>query len=181
MTKQLLSSKHCMKSYSTICNKLRPGVFTGRYQSLSPFIEKSFDFPLIAKVILSRHWNKLNEDEQAQFIDRFTELTKTTYAARFNAYSDEAFKTLGTEQLRKGRLLVKTEIQSSADKARLNYLMHPVDNEWLIISVIANGVNDLSLKRAEYSRIISQDSFTGLLDIINAKITELRAAEDLSS
>lgn len=147
--------------------------FSGRYHSVANLVDETFDFPLIAKVILSRHWKKLSEQQKNDFIVQLTELTKTTYAARFNEFTDETFITNGTDELKKGRLLVKTEIQSmNEDTVSLNYLLHPVENNWKIISVIANGVNDLSLKRAEYSVIIKEKGFDGLLQEIKLKIQE---------
>ena len=149
--------------------------FRGRYDSISQVIDDSFDFPLIAKVILSRHWKQLSAEEKSSFIKQLTELTKTTYAARFSEYSDEQFFTIGTDHLRKGRLLIKTEIQSANEETvSLNYLLNPVEDEWKIISVIANGVNDLSLKRAEYSAIIKEKGFSGLMEDINSKIQEYK-------
>ncbi len=147
--------------------------FQGRYDAISELIDENFDFPLIAKVILSRHWKQFSDEQKAKFIERLTELTKSTYAARFNEFTDEQFNTVGTDELKKGRLLVKTEIQSSTQEVvSLNYLLHPIENNWKIISVIANGVNDLSLKRAEYSVFIKEKGLDGLLKEINHKIQE---------
>ena len=36
--------------------------------------------------------------------------------------------------------------------------------KWRIISVIANGINDLSLKRAEYAAIIKKDGIEVLME-----------------
>lgn len=147
--------------------------YQGRYDNLSPLIDNFFDFPLIAKVILSRHWNKLSEAKQQSFTEQLRELTKSTYAARFHEYIDEQFITSNTESLKKGRLLVKTEIHSAEeDTVSLNYLVHPVKDNWKIISVIANGVNDLSLKRAEYATIIREHGFDELQQQIAVKIKE---------
>ena len=147
--------------------------YQGRYDNLSPLIDDYFDFPLIAEVILSRHWKTINQQQQKDFIEQLRELTKTTYAARFNEYIDEKFITIKTEELKKGRLLIKTEIQSAEEETvSLNYLVHPDNGDWKIISVIANGVNDLSLKRAEYSTIIREQGFDHLQQQIAIKIKE---------
>ena len=45
--------------------------------------------------------------------------------------------------------------------------------KWYIISVIADGINDLSLKRAEYAAIINDKGFTNLVNEIENKIKEL--------
>ena len=108
------------------------------------------------------------------FIKLFQELSVATYASRFDGYGGEKFVELSAEQLKKGRLLIKTELQRPDDRpVKLDYLMHQRDGEWLIISVIANGVNDLSLKRAEYATVIEDKGFDGLVSDVSAKITNM--------
>lgn len=148
--------------------------FKGRYEKLDPVIREKFDTPFICRVILSRYWGELSDKQQQQFIQLFNRLSISTYASRFDSYSGESFKTLGTEELKKGRLLVRTELVKDNDKpVKFEYLAHQKDGNWYIISVIADGVNDLSLKRAEYATIINDRGFDGLLSEIEKKIVEL--------
>ncbi len=145
--------------------------YQGRYEALAPVIQPRFDTPLIVKVILGRYWKGLEEQQQTRFADLFSRLSISTYAYRFDGYSGETFKTLGVEKLKKGRLLVKTEISSPDSKpVRLDYLMNSSEGQWYIISVIADGVNDLSLKRAEYKTVIKEKGFDSLVDDIENKI-----------
>ena len=54
--------------------------------------------------------------------------------------------------------------------------MHQADDgEWMIISVIANGVNDLSLKRAEYAAVLKERGYDGLVADLNKKIATMAA------
>ena len=148
--------------------------FQGRYEKLDPVIREKFDTPFICKVILSRYWEELNDKQREQFIGLFNRLSISTYASRFDSYSGESFRTLGTEELRKGRLLIRTELVKKNDKpVKFEYLAHQKDGNWYIISVIADGVNDLSLKRAEYATIINERGFDSLMSEIEKKITEL--------
>ena len=148
--------------------------FKGRYEKLDPVIREKFDTPFICKVILSRYWGELSEKQQQQFIQLFNRLSISTYASRFDSYSGESFKTLGMEELKKGRLLVRTELVKKNDNpVKFEYLAHQKDGNWYIISVIADGVNDLSLKRAEYATIINDRGFDALLSEIEKKIVEL--------
>lgn len=151
--------------------------FPERYAKLESFIENRFDLPLIVKVILSRYWNKFSETQKSQFIDLFTRLTVATYASQFKSYDNEKFVTNSVEQLQKGRLLVKTEIITENEKpVSLEYLMHENNGEWLIISVLANGINDLSLKRAEYGTIINDEGYDALVRQLEEKITRYESS-----
>jgi len=148
--------------------------YQGRYDKLKPVISSLFDTPLICKVILSRYWDSLNSQQQSDFIALFNKLSTATYASRFDSYSGQKFQSLSVEELHKGRLLVKTELTRPDDKpVKLDYLVHQDNSKWLIISVIADGVNDLSLKRAEYAVVIRDKGYDGLLNDIKSKISNM--------
>jgi len=151
--------------------------YRGRYGTLEPVITAGFDTPLIVKVILSRHWSELAPRQQADFIELFRRLSVATYASRFNGYDGEEFTEISREALNRGRLLIKTELRRPEQKpVRLDYLMHRGDaGQWRIISVIANGVNDLSLKRAEYAVVIRERGFDALIVDISNKIKEMES------
>ena len=148
--------------------------FAERYAKLEPTISENFDTPLIAKVILSRYWKDMTQEQQANFIDLFNRQSIATYASRFNSFDDEIFEIKAVKQLKKGRLLVRSEIQSNdGSSTSLDYLMQKKNGNWYIISVIADGVNDLSLKRAEYSTIIKNNGYENLVMNIEKKVAEM--------
>ena len=148
--------------------------YAERYLKLESTITESFDTPVITKVILSRYWKDLSNEQQEDFIHLFNRQTIATYASRFDSYTDEIFEIKTVEQLKKGRLLVRSEIQSKGESpVHLDYLMHNNNGNWFIISVIADGVNDLSLKRAEYSTVIKRDGYENLVANIEKKIVDM--------
>lgn len=148
--------------------------YTARYKILEPVIASHFDTPLIAKVILSRQWDELSDEKRNEFIELFNQLSTATYASRFDSYDGEEFNIIKSEELKKGRLLLKTELTRNNKKpVNLDYLMHKNNEHWMIISVIADGVNDLSLKRAEYAAVIRDKGYDGLLDDIRSKIRDM--------
>ncbi|MEX2523951.1 MAG: ABC transporter substrate-binding protein [Gammaproteobacteria bacterium] len=150
--------------------------YEGRYEKLKPVISAVFDTPLISRVILSRYWRDLSETEQSEFIDLFTRLSTATYASRFDGYNGEEFTEAEVVELQKGRQLIKTRLDRRSKKAvTLDYLVHRDDGEWRIISVIADGVNDLSLKRAEYAVVIKDKGYRGLLQEIQSKIDDMES------
>ncbi len=150
--------------------------FSDRYMKIEEVINRRFDTPLIAKVILGRNWKSLDQQSQERFIDLFNQLTITTYVSRFDSFNDQSFNITSIEPMKKNRFLVKSKIERKDDEAvSLDYIVHENGTAWKIISVIANGVNDLSLKRAEYAAVIKDSQFSGLLTNIETKIAELKA------
>jgi phospholipid transport system substrate-binding protein len=147
-----------------------------RYALLESIIAENFNTPLISRVILSRYWKSLDEKAQADFITLFNRLTISTYVSRFDSYENETFKHLSIEPMKKDRFLVKTEfVQAENDSVSFNYIVQNDKGKWKIISVIANGINDLSLKRGEYSSVIKEQGFDALIENIKQKISDLQS------
>ncbi len=143
---------------------------------LEPAISASFDFPEISRIVIGRYWKKLTSDEKESFINAFRQLSIATYSSRFDSFSGESFQQLGTESLKKSRILVKNAlVKADGSKISMNYLVHPREGNWLILNVIADGISDLSLKRAEYSVILKAKGFKALLGMIEQKVAEANA------
>ena len=149
--------------------------FEERYTYLEPVINKNFDIALISKVILGRYWKSIDEEIKVRFINLFNRLTISTYISRFNSYDNQIFKNISIEQLKENRYLVKTEFVRLKEKPiSFNYIIQKNGKKWRIISVIANGINDLSLKRAEYATIIKKDGIEVLIKKLEQKIHDLQ-------
>lgn len=149
--------------------------FEGRRDRIAPVIKRGYDLGFVARLTIARHWSQLEPEQRAEMVDAFTRLTIATYAARFNGYAGETFETVSTETARKGRMLVRTLLKVSGageEDVRLDYLLHEVGGEWRIINVVANGVSDLSLKRADYDVTLKQEGFDALVAKLNAQISQ---------
>jgi phospholipid transport system substrate-binding protein len=147
--------------------------YRGRYQRLAPVISASFDLPFIARVAVGSYWPKFNDSQRSKFIQTFTTLSIATYAANFDGYSGERFKVISGSELRAGQFLVRSVlVKSDGEEVQLDYVLHQKDNTWRIINVIADGVSDLSMKRADYSAFLEKQGFGALLAKLNEKIDQ---------
>jgi phospholipid transport system substrate-binding protein len=145
--------------------------YAGRYQRLAPTVSASYDFPYISKVVVGRYWRSFTAEQKSRFIEVFGNLSIATYANRFDGYSGEGFKTIAAEKLKRGQRLVKTVlIKANGEEIELDYVLHRNNDQWRIINVIAEGVSDLSLKRADYTAYIKKNGFDALLKKLHEKI-----------
>jgi len=145
--------------------------YAGRYQRLAPTVTASYDFPYISKVVVGRYWRSFTAEQKSRFIEVFAKLSIATYANRFDGYSGEGFKTIAAEELKRGHRLVKTVlIKANGEEIELDYVLQRNNDQWRIINVIAEGVSDLSLKRADYTAYIKKNDFDALLKKLNEKI-----------
>ena len=151
--------------------------FAGRLERLSPVVAESFDFDTIARIVTGKHWKSIDAEQRQRFIEIFVDLSASTYAANFDGYSGEKFATLETEE-RGDKQLVKTVIEKSdGEQITLDYLLRQVDETWRIVNVVADGVSDLSLKRAEYTAVIKNEGFDSLMAKLSDKIDNYRSTE----
>ena len=147
--------------------------YPGRYDRLAPVIKANFDMPFISKTVLGKYWETLNNEQRSRFVEAFTKMSIATYAANFDRYSGERFKMVSEKEVSGGRILVQSQlIKSDGGKIQLDYLLHRTAGQWRIVNIIAEGVSDLALKRADYSAFLKNNGFEALLKRINEKISQ---------
>lgn len=144
--------------------------YSSRYEILEPMVTDRFDFETIARVVMGRYWKKLDDQQQSEFLDVFAQLSVANYTAQFDSFSGESFEYLGDKELKKGRILVKTKLVAENRVIPFNYVLQPGPDRWRIISVIVDGVSDLSLKRSDYTAIMKSDGFDELISKLREKI-----------
>jgi phospholipid transport system substrate-binding protein len=146
--------------------------YQGRFDQLAPIITAGFDMPFIAKTVLGRYWETFNSEQKSKFVEAFSKLSIATYAANFDTYSGERFNVISEKEV-SGRILVQTQlIKSDGGQVQLDYLLHRIGSQWRIINVVADGVSDLALKRADYTSFLKSKGFDPLLIKLNEKIAQ---------
>ncbi len=162
--------------HSTLLAVMKDGEkigYQGRYGRLEPVIKSSFDMPFISRTVLGKHWESLNKEQRSRFVEAFTRLSTATYAANFDSYSGEHFKMIPEKETDGGRILVQsTLIKSDGGQVQLDYLLHRTGNQWRIVNIIAEGVSDLALKRADYSAFMKSKGFEALLKKLSEKVDQ---------
>jgi phospholipid transport system substrate-binding protein len=147
--------------------------YPGRYDQLAPVIKASFDMPFISKTVLGKYWETFNNGQRSRFVEAFTQMSIATYAANFDRYSGERFKMVSEKELSGGRILVQSQlIKSDGGQVQLDYLLHRTGSQWRIVNIIAEGVSDLALKRADYSAFLKNKGFEALIKKLNEKIKQ---------
>lgn len=164
------------KLHSTLLAVMKNGDkigYQGRYDQLAPVIRSSFDMPFISRTVLGKYWESLDNEQRSRFVEAFTQMSIATYAANFNSYSGEHFKMTPEKEVEGGRILVRTQlIKSDGGQVQLDYLLHRTAGQWRIVNIIAEGVSDLALKRADYSAFLKSKGFEALLKKLNEKINQ---------
>lgn len=147
-----------------------------RYKALEPVIVATHDLPYIAEFALRRQWPQLSEADRARFIAAFKRLSVMTYAARFVNVGPNTFRpiALGAPG-ESGRAQVTTAVvRKDQPDVSFEYLLQQESGGWRIINIVADGVSDLALKRAEYQRVLASGTLDTLIAEIESQTERLR-------
>ena len=145
-----------------------------RYRALEPLIKATHDLPYIAEFALRRQWAELNEPDRARYIAAFERLSIMTYASRFKKVTADTFKVGSAPQIEVDRARISAAIARPSDgDVTLDYQLQRRGDEWKIINIIADGVSDLALKRAEYQRVLASGGIDDLIRHIDEQTSGL--------
>ncbi|MFT5448403.1 MAG: phospholipid transport system substrate-binding protein [Gammaproteobacteria bacterium] len=149
--------------------------FKGRLQRLQSVVLRNFDFPAIARVALGKAFDLLDSAGRTRFIRLLESLSVATYAEQFSGTDSPVRFVITAEQpARGGRILVRTHLERPADEpVALDYVLQNTAQGPRIVNVLANGVSDLSLKRAQYSAVIRNDGVDALFQRIEQQVRQL--------
>lgn len=150
----------------------------GRYEKLDPAIRKAFNLPLMTRLSVGPDWVKLSPDEQKSLTVAFSDLSVSTYAARFDGYSGEHFDVDPNPTQTTGGVIVNTKlVQSNGENVELNYLMRDGEAGWQILDVFLKGtVSELATRRSEFSTVLRRDGAEALVRLIQTRADDLKKA-----
>ena len=147
--------------------------YTGRYKKLEPVIKNVFQFETVAQIALGAQWKKLDQNQKQALTAKLTDLSVATFASQFDAYKGQAFRYDSTEEPKPDRAIVRYTMIVPDDKPiTFDYVVNRYGGRWQIINIIADGISDLALKKAQYTSIIDREGFDSLLAKLTQKISD---------
>ena len=151
--------------------------FSGRYDRLAPVLSEAFNFPMMARVSVGRHWRKLENSDRDRLVDAFGRMSIATFAARFDGYSGERFEVLGEKPAPRKAILVRNRlIKNDGEAVEINYLLKTAEGRWRVVDVFLDAkYSELAMKRSEYGSVIKNAGFDELIRALNEKIADLAA------
>jgi phospholipid transport system substrate-binding protein len=125
------------------------------------------DFSLMSKLTLGKtNWGKLNEKQQAEFVDLFVERLKKSYLDKSSLYCcvEIAFKPAFK---RGNKVYVPIEVETKDNPLEMLYKFYSSSEGWKAYDVEVNGVSLIKSYQAQFSEIFKNGTAEDLL-------TELR-------
>ena len=142
-----------------------------REAMILPHAAAFFDVETIARLSVGAGtWTRLDTETRERYVSLQLQLIAATYAQRFKSGGGQRFRVLEARQLRSGEVVRCQVLPVEDDAVSLDYAFKG-DR---LINVLADGVSDLSLRRAEYARVLETAGFDGLLTELDGRIAAAR-------
>ena len=137
---------------------------------IEPQVLNLFDISRIAAVSLGRTWRTLSEEQRRVFAELLGALIVATYADRFDVFSGQRFITSEVQKLTTGTVVRTQLLRESEAPVALDYFLRKSK----VFNVVADGVSDLSLRRADYNSIVKNEGYAQLIVHMENKIAVAR-------
>jgi len=158
----------------------KPALKTARRDKIMAYVTQRFDFEEMSRQTLGAKWRDLSPEQRKEFAHLFSELLKNTYIGRVEAYSDEEVKYDrevfdGDQQ---SKAMVYTKVVKNNQEIPINYKLMARKGEWFVYDVMIEGVSLIRNYRTEFSRILNQEQYSGLVKRLQEKIDGRETAKN---
>ena len=165
--------------HDSLIRTMKEDNYQSKLGMVTPAVFTLFAVDTISRISLGRRaWKALGDEDRDRFQNIMLKLIASTYASRFKSFNQQKFEILDTRDLRKGRVAIKTQLLTRSETVSLEYHLQPVESKWKIYDIIANGVSDLSLKRAAYSKNYTEGGLENVVQEILQNIKKNEATGD---
>ena len=142
-----------------------------RVAILSTQIETVFDFRALSRRTLGRSWEKLNPEQQTEFVELFQRLLQGVYADLLMTYTDQKIIFGAEKTLKKGRAEVESYlVTADGKKIPLFYRLTDKSGNWKVYDVVIEGVSMVKNYRTQFREIMSGGSPEKLLEVLRKKV-----------
>ena len=122
----------------------------------------------MAQRALGSPWTRLNETERQEFVSLFVELIRDTVANKIDQYYDEQVFYLD-EQHEGSCAQVRTNLIGAKIDTSLDFRLENQSGEWLVYDVVIDGASIVRNYRTQFSRIIRDSAYAGLVEKMKQK------------
>lgn len=129
------------------------------------------DIEGMARLILARHWRDATPEQRGRFIEAFRNTLLNAYGVRLADYLDRRVVVIPRRSRQDDRMaVVATEIEVGRGQPNLvvNYRLRPVDGEWKVFDVEAEGLSFVGNFRTSFNTEIGRHGLDALIARLEA-------------
>jgi len=149
------------------------------YQMVEEVVVPHFAVPVIARLVLARHWREASEEQRASFAEEFKKLLIRTYATALFEYTGnekmEVKPARIQEEKRRARVETLVTLPNSSP-VPVNYSFILTEGEWKIYDVDIDGLSLVTNYRSTYGDFIRTNGLDALIEELARKNSTLENA-----
>lgn len=129
------------------------------------------DIPGLGLKTLGPQWEKRTQIEKDIFLSVLTNLFgKVAYPKSSKFFTDLEIK-YNDEKVKQGRVEVNTSMEHESEGLiEIDYILHKVNEQWLIYDVVLDGVSLATNLKSQFRRIIIEESYGELIKRMNKRL-----------
>lgn len=133
-------------------------------QKLFEMFDSYFDYKLMAKLALSKHYNSLNDDEKARFSEAFERRLKKSFTDKLVFYTDQNIEITGSQRPNPNRYFLDTQILNDGTIYKIIFKFYKANaDDFLIYDVDILGVSIIQTYRSQFNDLSGNLSFEQIL------------------
>jgi phospholipid transport system substrate-binding protein len=143
-------------------------------QKLWEVMLQTFDFREFSRRVLASHWKKFTLQQRNEFSQAFAEFLGKFYLSRLQTiYNGEKIFYISQKIVSKSRALVEIEVLWKNVEVPVELRMIKTGGTWKVYDLLALGISAVANYRAQFHRILPNNTPDQVIDIVREKISAL--------
>jgi len=147
-----------------------------RLEELVALLEDTTDVPLLSRLALGRHWQRLSPQQQERYEGLFGQVVIGSLARRLDQYVsgaagtvDDYLEFVTSQPVGKDDVLVRTRVRTQqGDVVDVDWRLRDRDQP-VILDLVIEGASLLLSQRSEFATVIERSDVDGLLSELSAR------------
>jgi len=150
------------------------------YQLVEERVVPHFEVPVIARLVLAKHWRSASDGQRTAFAEQFKRLLIRTYATALFEYTGSEKMEVRPVKIKDGdkKARVRTEVTlpgMSPVSVNYSFLLNG-SRQWKIYDINIDGISLVKNYRTSYGQLIAQNGLDYLIAELEKKNVNLETA-----
>lgn len=132
-----------------------PGNAASKASRLRQIMDSRASMPAIARAAAGTAWRQMNAQQQAQFVDAFSDYVSTIYARRFQEYNGQQIRVERVRDAGQKGLLVQSLVANGGAPIVVEWLVSDRSGQTAINDIIIEGVSLVLTQRQEIAQMFA--------------------------
>lgn len=134
------------------------------YGLVDQILVPRFDFSLITRAAVGKHWSKATAAQQKALTNGFQQVLIRTYAKALLGYSGQEIRYLPEKPGKSGTVVVPTQVsEAGGNPIPIDYRTHKRGGSWKVYDVKIDNVSLVSNYRSSFNAQIRKEGIDGLI------------------